>query len=545
MLLAAGWVALCCGSAAGVDARSPGKWLVDLGRDYPLTPQAGLSAIDAEIALLFMQAAARVEPDLAEAWRWQVDLLNLLHREAEVQAVLETYRRLAPDDVPAAWALTRTRLDALQTADARADFCRRQLAEGNLPRAVAGDLRYRLADFHWNRGEREEARQQAEAALRDDPYNLAARRFLADIAPPDQRWIHRVSLLVARLEVNPGDLDAATNLGDELRLHGLAEEAEIWYSHAQKLSQILNPASTPTGLLLARAAVLMELKRLDEAQELARQAVEAEPMTVDTLIVRAQVALLKGDVQSAESHFRLASKLCRSTVDNARATQASLDDSLIADLAWFFAHYDPTPDYAGMLSQTVLTTDPDNAVARRAAGALLLRGNQLADAERTLLPAADKDVWAAILLAEAYKKAGHDEEAASKLRELTTRPANFEQRFLIQSKCREWKVEPLATQPAVSAARRLAASIAPERRDYPFHPDRYLTAALSVPEATVLPGEPWWCTLRLANNAAFPITIGNGCMIEPAVLMVVETRGDRRRSSEGSLQILDTTVGPR
>jgi len=153
MLLATvGWAVLCCGSAAGVDARSPGKWLVDLGRDYPLTPQAGLSSVDAEIALLFMQAAARVEPDLAEAWRWQVDLLNVLHREGEVQSVLEAYCRLVPDDVPARLAWTRTRIDALQTADARAAFCRKQLAEANPPPEVASELRYRLADFHWNRG---------------------------------------------------------------------------------------------------------------------------------------------------------------------------------------------------------------------------------------------------------------------------------------------------------------------------------------------------------------------------------------------------------
>ena len=97
-LTAAGLAALWCGTAAGVEARSPGKWLVDLGRDYPLTPQAGLSAVDAEIALLFMQAAARAEPQLGEAYRWQIDLLRVLGREDEVRRVLEAYVRLAPDD---------------------------------------------------------------------------------------------------------------------------------------------------------------------------------------------------------------------------------------------------------------------------------------------------------------------------------------------------------------------------------------------------------------------------------------------------------------
>src|SRR5688572_9677128 len=77
------------------------KWLVDLGRDYPLSPQAALSDADAEITLLFMQAASRLDPQLAEAYLWQYDMLLSLGREAEARKILGEYVRLQPDDVAA------------------------------------------------------------------------------------------------------------------------------------------------------------------------------------------------------------------------------------------------------------------------------------------------------------------------------------------------------------------------------------------------------------------------------------------------------------
>ena len=138
--------------AVGAEPRTAGKWLVDLGRDYPLTPQAGLSSVDAEITLLFMQAAARVEPDLAEVYRWQVDLLRVLGEQDQARSALEAYVQRAGDDIPARLAWVQACLDARQTADSRAAFCRDELARPGLPLVVSGDLHRWLAEFHWNRG---------------------------------------------------------------------------------------------------------------------------------------------------------------------------------------------------------------------------------------------------------------------------------------------------------------------------------------------------------------------------------------------------------
>ena len=151
--------------AALAEPRSAGKWLVDLGRDYPLTPQAGLSSVDAEITLLFMQAAARVEPDLAEAYRWQVDLLQVLGRQDEARLALEAYVQRAGEDIPARLAWVQACLDARQTAESRAAFCRDELARPGIPPVIASDLHRRLAEFHWNRGEDAAARGESPGKL--------------------------------------------------------------------------------------------------------------------------------------------------------------------------------------------------------------------------------------------------------------------------------------------------------------------------------------------------------------------------------------------
>ena len=354
---------------------------------------------------------------------------------------------------------------------------------------------------------------------------------------PD-RWAYHVAVLLGYLEEGPGNIEASRNLADELSRYGLVAEAEVWYEHAQRLAELSTPGQPPTGVLLARTAALVELNRLDEALELAKQAVQAEPSTVDTLIIRAQVELLRGNDKAAGGYFRLASRLCQKTVDDAQMTQKGLEPSLLADIAWFFAHYDPQEGYAERLCQLILATEPNNVIARRAVGAILLRRQQYADAESFLAPVADKDVWAAIELAEVMKNAGQPERAVSQLKALTTRPANFEQRRLIRSMCSEWKVGVPATQPAILNVQKLVAAFKSEKRDYPFHPEKYLSATVSVPGKSVQPGEPWWCTVRLANTTTFPIAIGSGMMIDPALLTLVETKGDRPRSSEGSLRVL-------
>ena len=240
---------------------SAGKWLVDLGRDYPLSPQAGLSDADAEITLLFMQAAARVQPELAEAYLWQYDMLGALGRDLEARASLGQYMRLEPGDVAACLNWLALTIESLQTAQERADACRSYLERGHLPQEASSDLHHRLADFHFNRGEIARAIDEAEAALRDYEFNLAAhglRDELRDMSKATTRPagaaagqpspVRRIQMLLATLALSPGDAEAAWQLASELRLIGLAPQADRWYQHAVAVYQLLSPDHPPPAL---------------------------------------------------------------------------------------------------------------------------------------------------------------------------------------------------------------------------------------------------------------------------------------------------------
>ena len=160
---------------------STGQWLVHLGRDYPLTPQASLGDADASIVLLFMQAAARVEPELAESYLWQFDMLTALERADEARQALGEYVRRQPDDVAAYLEWVELAVNALQTAEERVRLCRSLLQRPALAKPVASDLHRRLADLHRNRGENSQALTEAQAALGEYDLNLAARMLVEEL----------------------------------------------------------------------------------------------------------------------------------------------------------------------------------------------------------------------------------------------------------------------------------------------------------------------------------------------------------------------------
>jgi tetratricopeptide (TPR) repeat protein len=236
--------------------RSTGKWLVDLGRDYPLSPQAGLSDADAEITLLFMEAASRVEPDLAEAYRWQYDMLTALEREAEARESLARYVRLMPADISAHLQLVALTVDVHQTAEVRADACRTLLEEGNLPKPVTSDLHRRLAEYYYNRGEEDRVRSEAESALADYPFNFAARRLLNAVSAGEQTAVDRVRFCLSVLECSPASAEVAWQLGNELRELGLGVEADRWYKHAIDMYGLIPPGKAPPELLADQAAAV-------------------------------------------------------------------------------------------------------------------------------------------------------------------------------------------------------------------------------------------------------------------------------------------------
>jgi hypothetical protein len=229
-----------------------GEWLVHMGRDYPLSAQASATDADARITLLFMQAAARVDPAMAEPWYWQADMLAALDRPADERAALTEYLKRRPDDVITCLKWIELAADTMQTSEERAEFYRATLRDAErFPREVSSDLHRRLAEFHWNRGERGQAEEQARAALDAFKMNFAARRVLDDAQGIEQTPARRLEWALAGMVLNPADAGQAKDIGDMLTLWGMAPDAESWYAHAEKLRTLAtgqaSAASQPAG----------------------------------------------------------------------------------------------------------------------------------------------------------------------------------------------------------------------------------------------------------------------------------------------------------
>jgi tetratricopeptide (TPR) repeat protein len=233
---------LAGGAAAGPLETS--EWVVDLGRDYALSPQAGVSDVDGEITLLLMEAATRLAPDRPDPYRWQYELLVALRRPELALDRLEQYVRLDPADEAACLQWAAGRIEAAQTAEERANRCRELLARPELPPVVASDLHRRLAEFHYNRRELDAAGQQARQALALDALNLAARQLLIEMSDAPEP-VKRANALLAQLAVNPADANAAWELGNMLKRVGLADEAGRWYAHAEAAFGLVPPGEPP------------------------------------------------------------------------------------------------------------------------------------------------------------------------------------------------------------------------------------------------------------------------------------------------------------
>ncbi len=513
---------------------STGKWLVDLGRDYPLLPQSSVTDTDAEITLLFMQAASRVEPQLAEAYLWTYDMLSALGREADARKALAEYLARQPDDVAAHLNNIESTARSLQTAEERAQLYLAYLKRPDLPGPVSSDLHRRLAEFYWNRGDNERAEAEALTALREYEQNLAAGEMLDQIRHAPDTAAGRIERLLGVMRVSPANAAVARQLGDELSALRMPREADRWYRHAIRMHE-LAANQPPDDLLVARSGALLDSGQIEEARVQAEKALEREIGNIPARLVLARIAGRRGDSAGAREQLANATESWKNTLSSAGGR---LDGRIMAEMAWHLALYGPLPAEAEAVARSALTEDPTSTVALRALGSSLRRKDQFKEAIEALEPIAGRDVWAAIELARALQASGRAEEAGVRLRSAGTQPAIGEQREAITQLATEWKLPAPQTQPAAQPIKVMLDAFPVEILNYPEHPDRYLSLELSVPAAEIPPAEPWLCTVRLKNTGPFPIVFGPDGMLVPELLCSIQTIGDDKRGSGPTIRIL-------
>ncbi|MFQ6048651.1 MAG: hypothetical protein ACE5K7_04735, partial [Phycisphaerae bacterium] len=152
--------------AGPIGSGGSGKWLVDLGRDVGQWYAQRPRYCDALHILAMMRAAARIQPDLAEAYYWQFDLLGRLGRNEQALAALQRYIDLQRDDVTAQLQCLELQIGQAQTAEQRIELCRKLLQRTGLTDAVRSDLHRRLAELAYQRANDAVGDRHIEQSLR-------------------------------------------------------------------------------------------------------------------------------------------------------------------------------------------------------------------------------------------------------------------------------------------------------------------------------------------------------------------------------------------
>lgn len=558
--------ATCAGaqpaSAPAVPSRTQAKWLVDLGRDYPLTPQAGVRDADAQFVLAFMEAAVRLDADLDEPYLWKYDLLWALGRLDEASMALDRYVRLAPSDWSARVLWIAAATDSLQTLDERVRFWREQLARPEVPGEVASDLYRRLAEYAYNRNDRVAAAKASEESLRAFPENLAARRLQLDMTKPADDPTPAIALALDLVRLSPAQPLLAWDLArllDDVSLH---QEAQRWYRHAMTGFQRSGGAEgAPGEFLLQMAASQVDAGQPDSALKLIEQAIVEDGDGPAPHRLLARIARLRGDREREAQELGIA----REAFESAWArTKDRPDPDLAAEMAWFYCVESPDIDRACDLADIAMRSELPSVTARRAFGwsavQKALRGTStrpsgpatapaasrpshgppsLEFARRALESVAGTDPWAVIAMADLKGRDGDRKGAVAALTRVVERHRSgplFE-----EASARLTALgAPIPPAPLLEGIRRLLAGFDESVLLFPGDPKKFLelriTPLTSAP-GELTPGQPLWCRLDLVNRSPYGISLGPDLMVDPIVLLMVRSSGDRERDYDGLLRI--------
>lgn len=523
--------------AAIVPPRTTGKWLVDLGRDYPLTPQASLGDADAQLTLAFMEAAARVEPTLAEAYMWQHDLLWALNREDEATEALGRYVRLEPDDWMARVLWIAAKTSAIQTIEDRVRFWQDQLKEPNLPGEVSSDLNRRMAEYYYNRDETEAAKKHLTEALKAFPQNLAAERLRIALSADPQDPASRLALALDMVRFSPAQASLAWDVARLLDDISMPREAQDWYRHAIAMFQRANPGrNLPGEFMLDMAASEMDAGLLDAAEILIKDVIKTDGDGPSARRLLARIAGLRRKPDEAKTQLSMARAAYESAWSKVKDRG---DPELAAEMAWFYCVEDPKPDRAYELATAAMRAASPGILAQRAFGYAAAQKSMLAEAEKALAPIVRTDSWAAVALAIVKEKGGDNKAAV----DLLTRVAERNRTGPIFQEASSMLTAlnaPTPPPPGQEKVKQLLADFDESLLLFPVDPKKFLELTVTplLPlSGELLPGQPLWCRFVLKNKSPFGITLGEDLMVSPTILVMARSSGDRDRDYGGIVRV--------
>jgi len=505
---------------------TPAGWLLDAARDYGHGLRGRPTLSDVQITLTLLQAAGRLDPDLPGPYRWQADLFEDLQQPNKALAALGQYVAHDPTDITARLEWIGHHIVVLQTVEARRQFTEQQLAGAADSPLVRADARRRLAEIAYARADQAEARKQIAEALKLAPNDPAVNRLAYEInATPDDRAA-QVAAALKLVSANPMQIHLVwqlANLLDDLSLHA---EAQFWYTHALAVHRAANPGKDPPAdRVFELARSLADGGDLEPALNQCAEAIRINPGYVRARLLMIHILRKLRRGESALEQIRAVADHYAKLVDHVVKTR---DARMAAEMAWFYALYDPRPDQAVQFAQIAVAGVNPPPEAMRAYGFALLAKNNLPEAEKVLKDLAPTDQMAAVGLAKVYLATKKAHLAVPVLQDAARlRATGFAHDEIAQMlHDNGLSAPPPKDYPEV---RKLLAEFNKAPLEYYKRPADFLRLSMRFVRQRAMPGEPWCVAFELANVATFIITFGEEMMVVPNVLLSAVTRGDAER----------------
>ncbi len=511
------------------------NWLVNLGRHQGHMAGRSDPRSASLHVLALLSAATEVSPDCAEAHHWLYDLQHRLGRLDAARRALSEYVRLTPGDDAARILLLELTLADRQTAEARMEHIKAELARKPLSRAYESELHRWLATYYFEGREGEFSAREVEYALRLNPMNVATRELAYEMFGETEPVLQRVEMALQLITLNPAQANLIWDLAEFLDRESLHSQAQEWYNRAIDVHRRTNVGPVPAAFWHRLAMSYANSEDYKKAKQVADEALGVDAMFHAARLLRANAETKLGLVQAAAEDVSFVEKNYETRVDKVLADKLTGE---AAEIAWFYCYHRPDPEPAMKLAKVAMSASEPTALARLAHGYALRLNGRTEEAIKALEPLAAVDQLAALALADEQASSGNRAQAITTLYKAAAIQSSGIAYNLIGERLTSYGET--AIQPPLHT--KVVAVLDKFQRDvFDFHkrPEDFLRFTMCFVDEPLPAVGPVDVVFRLENIGPFAITFGEGFMCRPLVAVSARLCGGSGGSADSGVSYED------
>ncbi len=481
-----------------------------------------------------VEFARRFAPDDPDINNTIAYISLVRNKEKDLARAIAASFAARPGDHALALQWLASALKPLQDSQLRVEFLGGVVADEKHTAELRAAAAVHLADILIGQGLREKASQAFETAVKLDPNlpaALAGQLTLADKATPADR----ARIWARELMVNPHSIGRAAQLGAMLDAAGLHKQGARFYDYVWLTGKRLG-LGRKSGLDFA----VQHCNALLNAGEYKRAAEISGPVSrrfSDSVLIR--VLLIEACNNSAQTQC---AKLYAGEIEAIFAPKLSggnPDASAAAELAWLYlitgADIQQALDYARRAS---VLKPGDPATVRAMAAAQLMSGRpSILDTGRARLQKlADKDVFAAALLAEYYYRVNRAKDGEKLVLSGLSLSRSGQAARRLQALAKTHQITIPMTEGGKDLET-LAASIPETLQELAQAPEKFLSIKAICPKQ-VDAGGGIVVTVELTSTYKGHLAIGLGGMIPATVSIDVNVAGREKGQFKDVVRLL-------